>query len=256
MRVYDNNLVGKSFHNTTMLWCDSDSVSRFIENKKKFGENWYYYDNKIEYTYNASGHRCKNIDDIDLDNYILTIGCSNTEGIGVHLEDSYPFILANLLNCDYYNLGLGGCGLDLVLHNLVVWFSTVERLPKYVVIQGPSKTRVATGDVNNLRPRGLWDDNPDMLKFIDTGNSTGFFEARAELFNYTVDSLIKVPKVFLTLRGVSPLNDSCILINQLDNARDNQHPGRMTHLHIAKTVRDRLINTECLNFYQKANPRS
>jgi DNA polymerase III alpha subunit len=52
------------------------------------------------------------IEDIDLNNYILFIGCSHTEGIGLELQTTYPYLVSEELKCDYYNLGLGGTGID------------------------------------------------------------------------------------------------------------------------------------------------
>ena len=62
--------------------------------------------------YNSFGHRCKEIADLDFDNYVLFAGCSHTVGVGVTVKQSYPYRVAKKLKCDYYNLGLGDCVVD------------------------------------------------------------------------------------------------------------------------------------------------
>ena len=72
-------------------------------------------------------------EDIDLDNYILVIGCSQTEGIGLKIEDTYPYLLSKNLNCDYYNLGICGTGIDVLNYNLVTWFTKIKKPPKLLI---------------------------------------------------------------------------------------------------------------------------
>ena len=60
---------------------------------------------------NFTGERAQ---EIILNNYILFTGCSHTKGVGLALEDTYPYLLAQKLNCDYYNLALGGTGQDVM----------------------------------------------------------------------------------------------------------------------------------------------
>ena len=59
---------------------------------------------KIYYTYNSHGYRC---DDFD-DQQVLTLGCSQTLGIGLPLGYTWPFLLAKKMNMSYANLAKGG----------------------------------------------------------------------------------------------------------------------------------------------------
>ena len=98
-----------------------DTEENFKKNILTHPELNYYVTNILTYSFNNYGHRCKNVEDVDLDNYILFVGCSYTEGMGLYLEDGFPYILSQKLNCDYYNLGLAGSGIDIQLHNLTTW---------------------------------------------------------------------------------------------------------------------------------------
>ena len=125
-----------------VLFSGSDTLEIYENNLKTKPIDWYYRTNQISYVRNKNGHRCKNIEDIDLNNYILTIGCSHTEGIGLKLEDTYPYLLSQMMNCDYYNLGIGGIGIDILNYNLVTWFSKIKNPPKLLVVQWPHRARI------------------------------------------------------------------------------------------------------------------
>lgn len=142
MLSLNNDFIGYHPQVRNVLFSGSDSAEVFLENKKVQPEDWYYRTNKISYIRNNYGHRCKNIEDIDLDNYILLLGCSHTEGIGLKLEDTYPYLLSQKMNCDYYNLGIGGTGIDVLNYNFVTWFAKIKKPPKVVIVQWPHTVRL------------------------------------------------------------------------------------------------------------------
>lgn len=61
---------------------------------------------KIEYNLNSHGFRCNEI----LNQKILMLGCSQTEGHGMPLELTWPYLLSKKMNSDYINLAKGGDG--------------------------------------------------------------------------------------------------------------------------------------------------
>jgi hypothetical protein len=83
--------------NKTMDFNISDDEKMYLKNKKELGKEWYYYDKKIEYKYNSWGYRTKEFDDVNED-YILTFGCSFTEGIGLDYNDMWSTKLSKKLN--------------------------------------------------------------------------------------------------------------------------------------------------------------
>jgi len=119
----------------------TDAESKYVENKKILGSTWYYYDNPIEYKWNSLGYRMKELEEIDFNNYILFLGCSFTVGIGLHLEDTFPYKISKKLNCDYINAAMGGASIDFALNNLIHFLSAVNVMPKAIIINYPSLAR-------------------------------------------------------------------------------------------------------------------
>lgn len=200
----------------------------------------------IRYQFNNLGHRCKNVEDIDLDNYILFAGCSHTEGEGLQLEESYPYIAAKKLGCDYYNLGLSACGFDVVFYNVMTWFQLYKK-PKFVVIQYPDPSRFSSLTANSVMivPHGSWPDKHQEKLGQDiyvSGTELGLFQFRNFCFSRLLARNLDVPVIKLVF-GNSPVYDSnCIRIDRLDYAVDNMHYGTDTHMMCAETIIDHLNN--------------
>jgi hypothetical protein len=129
--------------NRKIFFNSTDSEELYHKNKIEKGSNWYYYGNEIEYKFNSWGYRTKEFDNLDND-YLLTFGCSYTEGIGLHYEDMWSTKLSKVLNLDIFNLGSGGNGADFQMYNTILFFNYVlklNKLPKLVVYQWPEKHR-------------------------------------------------------------------------------------------------------------------
>jgi hypothetical protein len=136
-------IINYGLTNKKLYFHSTDYEELYLKNKKEKGPDWYYYDNEIEYKYNSWGYRTKEFDDLDKD-YLLTFGCSYTEGIGLHYEDMWSTKLSKVLNLDIFNLGSGGNGADFQMYNTILFFNYVlklNKLPKLVVYQWPEKHR-------------------------------------------------------------------------------------------------------------------
>jgi hypothetical protein len=131
--------------NKTLDFAQTDSEENFLILKEKLGKDWYYYDKDIEYKYNSWGYRSKEFSELN-DDYILVLGCSFTEGIGLHYDDMWSTKLANELNMDVFNLSIGGSGPDIVFYNTILFHNFVlknGKLPKYVVYQWTFENRTS-----------------------------------------------------------------------------------------------------------------
>jgi hypothetical protein len=216
------------------MFSGSDDLETFNKNLISQPTDWYYANNPIAYQRNRFGHRCKNIEDIDLNNYFLAVGCSITEGIGLHVEDTYPYILSQELNCDYYNLGLGGTGIDVVAYNLLTWLGKVEQKPKFIIIQQPNENRFSTKEGPYINSHGIWSPKPEFSEFLLLGVQNNYFSTRYKLLNLLIKNTSTVPiidvvKDLLVHETLNP----CIFINAIDLARDKIHPGKETNKNIA-----------------------
>jgi hypothetical protein len=203
-----------------------------------------YTSHGIRYNFNNLGHRCKNIEDINLDNYILFAGCSHTEGVGLQVEESYPYITAKNLECDYYNLGLSASGFDVLFYNVMTWFQLYKK-PKLLVMQYPDPSRFSSLEANStmIVPHGSWKNVYKEKLGEDiyvSGTELGLFQFRNYCFTRLLSRSLDVPVIKLVF-GHSPIYDSdCIRIDRLDYAADNMHYGIDTHMMCSETILEQL----------------
>ena len=78
--------------------------------------------------------------DLTKDNYISFIGAAQT--FGRYVEDPYPFLLANMLEKEILNLGVGGCGPEFFYQNDRIMDKINDS--KFAVIQIMSGRSVST----------------------------------------------------------------------------------------------------------------
>jgi len=232
-----NNGFFGSLPNTEIEFGDGDYEPKFNENLLSQPLDWYYRTNKITYKYNSFGHRCKDIQDIDLDNYILFAGCSHVEGTGLELENTYPYLVAEELGCDYYNLAQGGTGIDVLTHNLIMWKSIVTKPPKFLVVHQPEITRFVTleADEQTVVKNTVWDNNKNVLKFIDQGSSINFFLSRF-LINMVLIEQLYDSSTIIRVDWDCPAHPKSIHFSQFDKARDLGHAGIQSNKKLAHDI--------------------
>jgi len=250
--IYTDDFIGFP-KNKNISFSHSDNEINFKASLRTKPMDWYYRDNPITYIRNSLGHRCKDIKDIDFNNYFLTTGCSNTEGIGLHLEDTYPYVLSKKLNCDYYNLGLGGTGIDILFYNLITWLCKVKQKPKFVVLQNPDYTRFSLKEGSTIGKGGPWiADNSNLsladqskLKFFVLGDEIKYFEHQYEMKKKMIKNIIDVPVIDVYFPGIISTErfqlEHVLFLNKIiDKARDNSHSGRLTNKEISSQILDKL----------------
>jgi hypothetical protein len=218
----------------------------------KFNENFIGYEfpntsyvrHNVIYNYNNFGHRCSDIGNIDFNNYILFAGCSHTLGEGLQLENSYPYITAKLLNCDYYNLGLNSSGFDIMFYNITTWLNLYPR-PKLLVLQYPDLSRfsVMANESALIEPYGAWKDNKADTEFIFKSQDIGLVEFRKNSYKRLLSLLtINIPCIKLIFGGTKSYDD-CTRITKLDYALDDIHYGPETHEFCAYTIKEQNADT-------------
>jgi hypothetical protein len=244
---FNNNFIGYRESQHFENFSGSDSKELFQKNLKTKPDDWYYRNNTITYERNTLGHRCKEISEIDLDNYILTIGCSHTEGAGLSVDHTYSHVLSEKFKCDYYNLGMSGTGIDTMMHNLTVWFATVKKQPKFVVMQFPDIARFSTIeneqeaetiaiDCANISPWAI--NTPGLSRsqsqFMVLGESIKYFTSKVTFARALAKSLITVPiiEVHIWLPYHMP---NQLPFPGIDEARDG-HYGIMSNYVLAGDI--------------------
>ena len=232
LELYPNGTIGyrPTCHNE--LFSGSDTLENYQKKLKSAPADWYYKDKEISYKRNSLGHRCKDISELDFDNYILFAGCSHTEGIGLELEKTYPYLLSKKLECDYYNLSLGGTGVDTMIHNLTVWLAKYKK-PKLLVVQFPHALRAITISQYPVTiTLSIHDTNH--IEFLLSGDKLNYFSSVAELAKIKIDSYNIKTYYVNTTGGKDIAKYSAALLN-LDNARDI-HLGIKSNSHLADNL--------------------
>jgi len=108
-----------------------------------------YIKNPVTYTINHLGYRTR--DDIPTTDYILAVGCSHTFGIGLHEEHRFTNLLEDFYKVPVLNVSIPGGSPNSVRDNIIQLLSSDTCLPKLVILQWPSDTRLTFG-LQNLGP--------------------------------------------------------------------------------------------------------
>lgn len=142
--------------------------------------------------YNSTGHRCKELSELNFRNYILFAGDNIGLGLDKPIEETYPYLVAKSLGVDYYNLSIFNGGLDAIKLNLIAWFSTFKEKPKAVIISCEFiNSLLCSLDGQTFFAGHLEDEN--IIELMNAGNTTGFFNARNEMANKHLNKVITSP---------------------------------------------------------------
>ena len=185
--------------------------------------------------YNSAGFRMhKEIDDIDLDNYIMFLGSSHTVGVGVEQEKSFPHLISAVMKCDCVNLAVGGGGIDAVEHNLLMWFLKYDKHPKAIIIEWPIYQRYMK-DIHgqhNMAPAGAWDEP----KFVIAADEALYI--KGELTYYNLHNISPVPIIDVMYSKINNnyMDSYVIWHSEVDKGSDGEHAGAKTHLNTAENI--------------------
>lgn len=229
--------LGYDVTNFTRNFSGGDEEEPFLENLKKQPDDWYYRNTDITYSYNEYGHRCNNISDLNLGNYILFTGCSHTEGVGLELEKTYAYQVAKELGVDYYNLAMAGTGIDTMMYNLNMWFLLVQQKPKYLFVQWPDETRFTLIHGVHADPCGFWKSDEDTQKFLYYGDKIDFFLSRKTLAEKNTQLMVDESSL-VNINVMSQKNSegSNLILHRNDLARDLSHPGIESHAKLTEEI--------------------
>ena len=127
--------------NSSVLFYGTDNNNDYEINKARLPLDWIYNSLPVTYNFNSNGLRMeKNIEQVD-SNYFIAFGCSHTVGVGVALENTWPYLLSKELNIDYINSAVSGSSIKLNAINFFNMLDQVGTLPKIVAFAWPSSVR-------------------------------------------------------------------------------------------------------------------
>lgn len=153
---------------------------------------------------NKRGHRCKDIEDINLNSYILFAGDNVALDFNSSIEQTYPYLISKQLNMDYYNLAIFNGGIDAAKYNILSWLRHMPK-PKSIVVSfeflnsiincSPTFDDFKVADYND----------PSNQQILRAGETTGFFPARHTLTKNALVNLINVPIYQIEFKNKTPL---------------------------------------------------
>lgn len=163
--------------------------------------------NDLTDQYNSNGHRCKEISEINFQNYILFAGDNGALGLDKPIEQTFPYLIAEKLKCDYYNLSVFNGGLDALRYNLITWFVTQKR-PKAVILSCEFLNALLVSDNNFMKIKSADYNDPMIQDISNIGNVRGFFSGRNLLAKELLKQYIICPIYQLRYKDSVQLFDS------------------------------------------------
>lgn len=207
----------------TLEFAHTDTLELFNINKKRFGTNWYWYNNPITYKFNSLGYRMdKELSEVEYDNYFAFFGCSFTVGTGVPLEDTFAHLIAKRAGVDYINAGVGGGTPEVVVWNITQLLTHAPKKPKVIMINWPEITRTAfwlDGKLQFMLPNRLTIDKNHWTKSYEA-----FIMEESHIDN-RFDMLRKMVQALCNTAGVNLFE---FVTYQSDNNFYKKHQGIYT----------------------------
>jgi hypothetical protein len=246
---------GQSWYKTyghagkTLNWCQTDAEDLFERNiadpvKRAQLEKFGWTRDNISYTFNKDGFRSEEFT-YEPNDSVLFLGCSITTGIGVDLESSWAYKVANTFGLRRYNLGIGAGSADTCFRLAHHWIPRLR--PKYVVMLTPMVGRMEVV----LDEQGIVQLLPNSFAHLDQHkrnepfyNSWLSHPANTELNRLknvmgvqTICNSIGVPLVEMSVDDTYFKGKAIILDS---DARDLMHPGREWNEYIAQMFIEKL----------------
>jgi len=182
------------------------------KNTKEFGQlrrKKIRVDPKTEYATNNFGFRDKNWDKVS---EILAVGCSNTYGIGVPIEGSWPKILEKLTNKNVHNLSRPGISIQELVFQMFAYFEKFGN-PEIIVCLFPDPFRIVVPVKPGLVGVGkeISDSRPVESLHLDKYNNTKISDRKKYLkipYDYEDIFPMEFP-LYFSMRAIHMLEQYC-----------------------------------------------
>jgi hypothetical protein len=143
--------------------------------------------------FNSRGHRCKELEEVNLHNYFLFAGDNVGLGLDKDVTETYPYIVSKALKTDYYNLCVFNGGVDCLRYNLLTWLNKHKEKPRAIIVSYEFLNSVIVSDHNfeNLKYCDL--DDIITQDLLDMAQDTGFFKMRNYIADKLITRLVNIP---------------------------------------------------------------
>jgi hypothetical protein len=250
MLFFDRDFSRQPYANQTLEWSGSDTIKNFRRHQPNP-----YTRHSITYRFNEHGFRSDQFESND--HSMIFLGCSFTEGVGLPLEETYSSIIHQEIqqrlgrNIPYWNLGMGGCGLDSIVRCYYNFYRQLK--PRVVValfpcyrlehkILGGWKFVLSNFDDEKIFTKNPYLTDPTVVQYSIEKNL-----AMLDLMLAENDTLL-----IWDYWEPIPNNYSKLDLSRLEyfkhyakswpqqgissTARDGFHPGKLIHEYFAKNV--------------------
>lgn len=229
------------YKNQELNWLTSDDEDLYLEHvKTNFNElsEYGWVDRKFTYKFNSHGFRC---DEFSHDNNIAFFGCSFTCGIGLPLENTWAYHVANNLKLKSFNLGIGSSGPSTAFRLANHYIPQIK--PKLVVYFEPPPGRFSISSADGH----IYDFN--------VNKSLGKFKIYADkgfehFYNHWLsnpeNSDLDYLKNKIAIESICHQNKikfvyaGCNEMPKIDLARDLGHSGVKSNLQFAELILNRI----------------
>lgn len=241
--------------NFTNNFSQGDSESAWLENRKRLGDTWHYYDKKITYKRNSSGFRTYEWNHVKWSKAIVLLGCSCTYGVGVDDNETLAAQLEKISKRKVINLGLPGASNQFITFCLSQVYSRFDA-PYAVVVNYSTIDRNIYFNEMDLFHVGPWcQNNKDKIpgntrypirqkdfylsNFYNPTNATMQTKVLSDVNRALCKGRSKMLNItFFEDAAHAARTDE---IWEIDNgARDLLHPGRNNFKEIAEWINERL----------------
>lgn len=190
---------------------------------------WYPYSD-IDYQFNYHGFRT---DEFDSSPRILTLGCSYTQGVGLHRHQIWTEVLVAQLGIPAWNLGVGGGSLDTCFRLLEYWIDHLNVEAVVVLVPHIDRVEVVLNDAR-VESCGPWSNEfmKDFYKcWIDHSDNSAINRRKNILAMESICNQRQIPILFYypetEFRGEIGGG----------KARDLLHNGAGQHLRLAHKIK-------------------
>lgn len=219
------------YANKELFWLPTDTKERYNQNLKEHYnllDQFGWLDSTISYRFNSLGFRSEEFSQCD---NAVFLGCSHTVGVGLPIENTYPYYVSKALGLKCYNLGIGGGSLDLAFR--LSYYLLKELRPKIVFLLCPSRFRIELFE------------GQDLISFLPADPTTHknlsyfykcFLENDTNHFMNQQKNILAIQHLCknLDIKFVCINDPQAIDKNKIDLARDLMHKGPKSQFNLAQ----------------------
>jgi len=215
------------YKNSIQYWSGTDQRDLFDKNLKdvRTAQQLRYlgWDTaEITYCYNSHGFRSS---EFNQQHCGIALGCSFTEGTGLPIEHTWPYLLSNLCSTQVWNLGSGGASIDTVFRIFEYYVQMLS--PKFVCVLMPPPMRFEFNDSNNgypiIQAHSLGIHHSFAKDWLSQEHNGEINRKKSMLAIAKICHLLDIPLVFTDSQ--KNLGTASFSKSRLDLARDLQHSG-------------------------------